>query len=170
MKIRTFVLWIMGSDERRQWWTDTCNIFTPLDVNSRWNGLYLMMQVARKYKAQISRYGRDHPTCQYLVPTEVEWEMCEQVERCLEPFYNHTLTVSNDVPSLPQYLGIMWGLTDLLDDVSSGEGVYGGISSDLQSAFESAKDVLKKRTDYMIDNDLYFAAHALDPRVKFSLI
>jgi hypothetical protein len=63
MKIRTMVLWIMGSDERRKWWKEVCNEFIPLDVDSRWNSLYLMMMVARRYKAQISLFGRDHPDC-----------------------------------------------------------------------------------------------------------
>ena len=171
MKIRTFVLYIMGSEERRYAWADVCPVQIPLDVDTRWNALYLMMIVARKYMKEIAQFGRKYPACKHLIPTEAEWVLCEQVERCLEPFYNHTLTVSNNVPSLPQYLGIMWGLEDLLDAVSSGEAPYDNItSSDLKGAFEAAKEALGTWRDHMLDNDIYFAAHVLDPRIKFTLI
>jgi hypothetical protein len=33
--IRTFVLWIQGSDERRADWRKVCSIMTPLDVDTR---------------------------------------------------------------------------------------------------------------------------------------
>lgn len=128
------------------------------------------MIIAQKHRVQIARFKRDHPTCKHLIPTEAKWSLCEQVERCMEPFYNHTLIVSNDVSALPQYLSIIWGLINLLEFISSREAPYDSICSDLQLAFESAKETLKKWLDYMFDNDIYFAAQALDPRIKFTLI
>jgi hypothetical protein len=160
----------MASDERREWWKEAYKVFIPLDVDTRWNSIYLIMSVARKYRHQIARFGRDHPTCKHLIPTKAEWSLCEQVKRTMEPFYNHTLTVSNDVPALPQYLSIMWGLTDLLNDVSNSEGQYGDICLDLKAGFKAAKESLQKWLDYMLDFDLVFAAHVLDPRYKFTLI
>jgi hypothetical protein len=145
MKIRTLVLWIMGSDERRKYWHQLpCDVFIPLDVTTRWNSLYLMMQIARKHKTQITLFGRSHPACQHPIPTDQEWEHCEQVERCMEPFYNHILAVSNEVPCLPEYAGIMWGLVDLVNDVIEGEGDYAGIGRDLKEAFLSAQEALDK--------------------------
>ena len=89
----------------------------------------------------------------------------------MEPFYNHTLTVSHDVPALPQYLGIMWGLEDLVDAVSSGEALYDDVTSpDLIGAFAAVKETVSKWSDEMLENDLYFTAQVLDPRIKFTLI
>jgi len=170
MKVRAFVLWIMASEERRKQWKNICSVFLPLDVDTRWNSLYLMMIEARKAKKEIRRFGELHPECASLVPTAEEWIVCEQVERCMEPFYNHTLTVSNQVPNLNQYLGIMWGIEDLLDDVSSGGTNYGDIEPGLRAAFEAGKQALRKWKDEMEKNEIYFAAHMLDPRIKFRLI
>jgi hypothetical protein len=64
----------------------------------------------------------------------------------------------------------MWGIADLLNSVANEEEPYQDIGLDLQGAFESAKVALEKWTDEMISNDIYFAAHVLDPRVKFTLI
>jgi hypothetical protein len=49
MKIYTFILWIMASDERREWWKEAYKVFIPLDINTRWNLIYLIISVARKY-------------------------------------------------------------------------------------------------------------------------
>jgi hypothetical protein len=54
MKVRAFVLWIQGSDERRAAWRKICHIMIPLDVDTRWNALYLMMLKARENKASIT--------------------------------------------------------------------------------------------------------------------
>ncbi|KAN0080532.1 hypothetical protein V8E54_003736 [Elaphomyces granulatus] len=88
----------------------------------------------------------------------------------MEPFYNHTLTVSNQVPNLNQYLRIMWGIEDLLDDVSSGGTNYGDIEPGLRAAFEAGKQALRKWKDEMEKNEIYFTVHMLDPRIKFRLI
>ena len=129
-----------------------------------------MMVEARKAKKEIRRFGELHPECASLVPTAEEWIFCEQVERCMESFYNHTLTVSNQVPNLNQYLGIMWGIEDLLDDVSSGGTNYGDIEPGLRAAFKASKQALMKWKDAIEENEIYFAAHILDPRIKFALI
>lgn len=88
----------------------------------------------------------------------------------MEPFYNHTLTVSRQVPSLPEYLGIMWGLDDLIEEVTSGGEPYGDIADDLKRAFGFAKVKLDSYTEKTMESTLVFAAHVLDPRIKFTLI
>ena len=62
-----------------------------------------------------------------LLPTADEWIFREQVELVwsLSTILHSTLTVSNQVPNLNQYLGIMWVIEDLLDVVSSGGTNYG---------------------------------------------
>ena len=64
----------------------------------------------------------------------------------------------------------MWGLTDLLNNVSNSEGQYGNICLDLKARFKAAKELLQKWLDYMLDFNLIFVAHVLDPRYKFTLI
>ena len=72
---------------------------------------------AREHKANITKFIRTNPEVEHLIPTEAEWNKCEILEKVLEPFYDHTRSVSKDQPSLPQTIGILWGLDDLLDEV-----------------------------------------------------
>ncbi|KAH6703993.1 hypothetical protein BKA61DRAFT_739848 [Leptodontidium sp. MPI-SDFR-AT-0119] len=65
---------------------------------------------------------------------------------------------------------MMWGLDDLLDDVSRADGSFGDVGDDIRTAFAAA---IKKCDDYMEivkNNDMYFAAYVLDPRVKLTNI
>jgi hypothetical protein len=71
-KVRSFVLWIMGSDERRAEWRKFCSISIPLDVETRWNALYLMMLKARENRGSITRFAREHPEVEPIVPTREE--------------------------------------------------------------------------------------------------
>jgi hypothetical protein len=64
----------------------------------------------------------------------------------------------------------MWGIEDLLDDVSSGGTNYGDIEPGLRAAFEASKQALRKWKDEMEKNEIYFAVHMLDLRIKFRLI
>jgi hypothetical protein len=92
------------------------------------------------------------------------------LERYLEPFYNHILTVSNEVPNLVEYIGILWGLQDLFTGIEESEGLYSGISVDIKNAFLMAKEALNKWTEKIIENDLIFAVYVLNPQFKFTLI
>ncbi|KAN0081883.1 hypothetical protein V8E54_003181 [Elaphomyces granulatus] len=47
---------------------------------------------------------------------------------------------------------------------------YGDIEPGLRAAFEAGKQALRKWKDEMEKNEIYFAAHMLDPRIKFRLI
>lgn len=170
MKIRALVLWIMKGGDRLDSWESICEVHIPLDVDTRWNTLYLMMLIARRHRSKISQFVRLNPECRHLLPTDEEWRICEQVERCMEPFYNHTLSVSRQVPSLPEYLPIMWGLNDLIEEVTTGGEPYGDICEDLRRAFGFAKAKLDIYTEKTHESTIIFAAHVLDPRFKFTLI
>ena len=60
----------------------------------------------------------------------------------------------------------MWGLDDLLDDVSRVDSSFSNVRDDIRTVFTA---VVKKCNDYIEivkNNDIYFAAYVLDPRVK----
>ena len=61
-------------------------------------------------------------------------------------------------------------MADLLEDVSSNKEAYRDICINLRQAFDAAKETLKKWTNEMFKCDLYFTAHVLNPRYKFSLL
>jgi hypothetical protein len=131
MKIQTLVVWIMRSDDRRAEWRKFCTILIPLDVETRWNALYLMMFKARANRGAITRFAHANPIVQHLVPTEDEWETCRIMELCLEPFYDWICAISRDKPCLPETIGIIWGLNDLLDDIKKKDGQFGDVGDDI---------------------------------------
>ncbi|KAH9206527.1 hypothetical protein DL95DRAFT_247510, partial [Leptodontidium sp. 2 PMI_412] len=61
-------------------------------------------------------------------------------------------------------------LNDLLDDMSRVDGSFGDVRDNIRTAFAAA---IKKCDDYIKivkNNDIYFAAHVLNPRVKLTNI
>jgi hypothetical protein len=98
----------MASGERRAAWRAICSIMVPLDVDTRWNSLFLMAATARANRGAFSLFIRKYPQATTLLPTDDEWKVCEVIERVLQPFYDFTLQVSKDQPCLPESLGIMW--------------------------------------------------------------
>jgi hypothetical protein len=128
------------------------------------------MLKARENRGSITRFAREHPEVEPIVPTREEWKLCEVMERVLKPFYDFTCSVSKDQPCLPETIGIMWGLDDLLDDVSRADGQFGDVGDDIRCAFQAGVAQVEEYTSLINDNILYYAAAILDPRIKSNLI
>jgi hypothetical protein len=128
----------------------------PLDVDTRWNALFLMILKARENKGAITRFARQNAEVQHLIPIESEWHICEVIELVLQPFYDFTRAVSRDQPSLPETLGIMWGLDDLLDEVSKKNGQFGDVGDEIRAAFASGVAQVEHFMALINDNILYY--------------
>jgi hypothetical protein len=63
----------------------------PLDVDTRWNSLYLMAETIRANQGAFKLFVRKYKKAAILVPIDTDWKMCEQIERVLAPFYDFTL-------------------------------------------------------------------------------
>ena len=59
------------------------------------------------------------------------------MDRVLEPFYDLTRSVSKAQPCLPDTIGLMLGLDDLLDDVSKANSQFGDVGDDIQEVFKA---------------------------------
>ena len=62
----------------------------------------------------------------------------------LESFYDHTHSVSKAQLCLPETIGIMWGLDDLLDDIQKRDGQFGDVGDDIRAAFKAGVDTVDK--------------------------
>jgi hypothetical protein len=71
---------------------------------------------------------------------------------------------------LPDTLGIIWGLDDLLDDVSKVDGQFGDVGDDIRDAFKVGVKQVEEYTSLINDNVIYYAAAILDLRIKCTLI
>lgn len=169
-KIRAFVLYIMASDERRVAWRAICAIIIPLDVTTRWNALFHMMATARDNRGAFALFARQFPTTVNLLPSDEEWKVCGVIERVLQPFYDFTLSVSKDQPCLPESIGILWGLNDLLDDVGKADGQFGDVGPDIRVAFQAGVAKLEDYQALCRENIMYYVAHVLDPELSLQTL
>ncbi|KAH7418899.1 hypothetical protein BKA64DRAFT_564997, partial [Cadophora sp. MPI-SDFR-AT-0126] len=88
------------------------------------------------------------------------------LQKVLKPFKDHTLKVSEVMPSISQSLDIYWDLEALLDNVIEGVSDFTALNISIQNAFSKGK---AKHVTYIkkLDNQIMlFAAHILDPRYK----
>ena len=92
------------------------------------------------------------------------------MERVLEPFYDLTRSVSKAQPCLPDSIGLMWGLDDLLDDVSKANGRFGDVGDDIREAFKAGVAQCDAYMSLVTENVMYFATSVLDPHIKYTLI
>ncbi|BAF04054.2 Os01g0170400 [Oryza sativa Japonica Group] len=76
--------------------------FLNLDICTRWNSTYLMLNAAEKYQKAFERYSDEDPYYKLElegengpgVPTRADWEKARKMADFLEHFYDLTLRVS----------------------------------------------------------------------------
>jgi len=171
VKIRLLVLWIARSPQRRQEWkkvSPTKKI--SYDVDNRWNSTYNMVSDAIRLRKELTLFIRSHMDVQALQLADDEWSTLQQIQKVLQPFWDHTNTVSNGCPTIVDSLPIYWNLDDLLNDVKLAEGSFEGVDEDIRHAVEGAIKKMNKFAKKMDDNILYYVAAVLDPRIKTSFI
>lgn len=65
-----------------------------IDVDTRWNSLYLMLQRMVELKVPINSLTSGNLNLSHLVLEEEDWERIESLLQFLEPFYEYTLEMS----------------------------------------------------------------------------
>ncbi len=129
-----------------------------------------MMFKARANRGAITRFTRVYPKVQHLIPTDQEQNIYKIIEKCLEPFYDQTYSVSKDQPYLLETISIIQGLDDLLDDIVKKEEEYQDVSEDIQEVFEVGVTVIKDYQSKINKNIIYYVVAVLNPQIKFNLI
>ncbi|XP_042988803.1 zinc finger BED domain-containing protein RICESLEEPER 1-like [Carya illinoinensis] len=95
-----------------------------LDVPTRWNSTYLMLDAAIQFKEVFPRYG-DRDRCFEWVPTVEEWGQVENVCQLLAIFNEVTNIVSgSDYPTANLFLSEVWRMKDILGKKSRDENEY----------------------------------------------
>src|SRR5947199_10018458 len=103
-----------------------------------------MMMKAQENKASITKFAHLHPKVRHLILTNDEWKTCKVMECVLEPFYNHTRSVSKAQPCLLETIGIIWGLDDLLDNIQKRDGQFSDVGDDIRAAFKAGVETMNK--------------------------
>lgn len=133
-----------------------------LDVPTRWNSTYAMLNSALIYKDVFPRYHDRDPFFRF-VPSEEDWEKVIKVIRFLEVFYEATTVFSGyEYPTSNIFLPEIWKIKELLLSTCVDESEF----------MRNMAIKMKVKFDkYWAECNLLMAiATVLDPRYKMFLI
>jgi hypothetical protein len=133
-----------------------------LDVPTRWNSTYMMLDTAIQFRDVFPRYHRVEQGFQWIVSPE-QWEMVENVNQVLSVFNDVTNVVSgSDYPTANLYLPEVWRMKEVLMSKCEDRNEY------MRSM---AGKMMGKFDKYWGDTNLMMSiAAVLDPRYKMKLI
>ena len=168
-KIRESVKYVKSSEGRMMSFEEcvkktksNSNAYLVLDVPTRWNSTYLMLERALKHNrafAMLALNDKNYKCC----PSNEEWKRGEQICEFLMPFYEITNLISGtSYPTANLYFAQVWKIELLLLNHLNGDD---GVLKDM--AFNMKKKFDKYWAEY---NVLLAMAVILDPRVKFSML
>lgn len=170
VKIRDCVKYIKWSEARKNIFRSCVSLARLkevkalwLDVPTRWNSTYMMLDRAILYRKALTEMSELH-SC----PSPEEWDMLEQIRDVLEPFNEITeLFSGSDYPTSNLYFGNVWKILMLLNELNnSDDELLKAMSIEMKQKFDK----------YWFNEDednysmLFVFAVILDPRCKLPVL
>ena len=166
-RLRLIVLWILASELRILKFREYSEVGLDYDVDTRWNALLKMLELAIRSKDAINHMCEEYSALEPLKLSPNKWNFLGEIYEVMLPLYEKTLLVSQDSPTITQATAIYWDLDDIMDDVIEKKGNYELINEQIRQAVLAGRKVLDEYTRKMDSETLIpYAAAVLDPRVK----
>ncbi len=170
-KLREGIKYINGSEARKQRFLDLFRNYEVsyssalwMDVETRWNSTYMMIERALKYREVLHRYFADMDglSVKYHL-TQEEWVKIEKIFDLLEPFYEITnLFSGSDYPTANLYFPQVFLIYCRLRKAMA--------SDDIDISL-TAEQMMEKFDKYWHDYVLVLAfAVIFDPRYKLKFV
>ncbi|XP_015691340.2 zinc finger BED domain-containing protein RICESLEEPER 2-like [Oryza brachyantha] len=167
--IRETVKYIDGSQSRKQKFEEivaqqgiTCQKHPNIDVRTRWNSTYLMLEASFPFMSAFESLAGQDKNYKYA-PSINEWERASIVCRILKVLYEATLVVSGSLyPTSNLYFHEMWKIKMILERERS--------NSDNEVA-AMVKKMKEKFDKYWLKSYKYLCIPVIfDPRFKFKFV
>jgi hypothetical protein len=167
-KLRLLVLWIARSPQRIQKWDNRpgCTKAINYDVDTRWNSTFVMIVRAEECRRQLEDTVNDDPDIEALRLTPNDWRQLSDIKKILAPFNEYTEYVSRDSPSIHMAARMFGELRSILLAIKERRGEWQKVSPVITVPVSDGISLLEKYHDCVKDNDIYYIASVLDPRIK----
>jgi len=139
-------------------------------VDTRWNYTLVILEVAIEQRTSLQSWIKDHPELAHLKFDSERWERLKQIRDLLKPFEDHTLYVSRNEPTIHRIPNLYLKLDQLLQGIVKKQGIYASYDKTLIEAARKGLEVFNKYYSAMKENDMYWIACVLDPRIKIKWI
>jgi hAT family C-terminal dimerisation region len=170
-RLRLIVLWILASEQRVDKYMEYASVSLDYDVDTRWNALLKMLEIAIRERCAINRMCAECKPLEPLALTEAEWMFLGDIFQVMLPLYEKTLLVSQIAPTIFQSTEIYWDLDDYFDEIIEMQGTWASIDAKIQEAVRAGRQTLEAYTKKMdAETIIPYAAAVLDPRVKTHLL
>jgi hypothetical protein len=167
--IRESVKYVRSSESREEFFEAVveklgikCKKKPSLDVSSRWNSTYLMIESALPYQDAFVELGEQDRQFTFA-PSEDEWNMAEELRKLLQTFFVATKVVSgSSYPTSNRYFHEIWKVKVLLNKHSKNTNkVIASMVAVMQTKFD------KYWKESFLANCIPVI---LDPRYKLGLV
>jgi hypothetical protein len=166
-RLRLIVLWLLASEQRTLKFREYSDVSLDYEINTRWNALLKMLKLAIRSKGAINLMCEEYTALEPLKLSPTEWNFIGEIYEVMLPYYEKTLLVSQDAPTITQATAIYWDLDDIMDDVIEKKENYELVNEQIRQAVVAGRKVLDEYTRKMDTETLIpYAAAVLDPGVK----